>query len=219
MSDVTQIQQQARRSFFQWHVFLILKRKKLEATLADAGYRPQMVRDIEADLPPVVDSDELALLKDIGLPVPDDLKGYDLPEQQRVQGVRFYFLATSAFDNEHDTVLGLVRQLSNGSYEHREIMRVDSSDQDYLSQATTQLNQALSVYAVPLVLNASFVWSAFHGAVILDWIAVSSKLLGINSTDADTVDFEELELFASDEPRIKKGRRRNFKGRNLLGNT
>jgi hypothetical protein len=220
MSDVTHIQEQSRRSFFQWHVLLMLKKKQLEATLADAGYRPQIVRDIEADLPPVMDSDELALLKDLGLPIPEDLSDFDLPDQERIEGIRFFFHTDSAFDNEHDRVLGFVRQLSNGSYEHRELMRVSSGDRDYLDKAALKLNQALSTNAVAFVFNASLVWSAFHGAMILHWVAVSSKLLGFDSETTDTIGFQDITtLISPNKITSKKRRRLNLKGRNILDET
>lgn len=219
MSDVVNIQEQSRRSFFQWHVLLILKKKQLEATLADAGYRPDAVRKIEADLPPVFDSDELALLKNIGLPVPDNLSDYDLPKQERIEGVRFFFHSASAFNNEHDHVLGFVRQLSSGAYEHKELMRVAASDRDYLDLASRRLTQALTTNAVPTVLNASIIWSAFHNAVVMDWTSVSSRLLGVESepTDATTGFQESVDIHTLEERKTRKRRTLNRKGRSLLG--
>ena len=98
MSDVVSIQEQARRSFFQWHVLLLMKKKQLEATLEDAGYRPEVVQKIEENLPPVFDSDELALLQSIGLPIAGNLSQYDLPNQERVDGIRFFFHSASALE-------------------------------------------------------------------------------------------------------------------------
>jgi len=220
MSDVMSLQEQARRSFFQWHVFLILKKKQLEATLVDAGYRPQMVENIEADLPPVFDSDELALIKNLGLPIPDNLSDYDLPKQERLEGIRFFFRSAPAFDNEHDVVLGFVRQLSSGAYEHRELMRVSSSDHDYLQAAATRFNQAISAHAISLVLNAALIWSLFHGAVILDWVSVSSRLLGIEAKSSDTsARFQgEVRLSKINHEPKEKRRKLSRKGRSLFGN-
>jgi|GEM_PF-2812254 len=219
MSDVVSIQEQARRSFFQWHVLLVLKKKQLQATLEDAGYRPQTVKEIEADLPPVFDSDELALLQSIGLPVAQDLSKYDLPDQERIEGIRFFFHSAPAFDNEHDHVLGFARQLSSGSYEHRELLRMSSSDQDYLHTASTRLNQALSAYSVHVVFNACRVWSDFHGGVVMDWTSVSSRLLGVESENSETSAWfqESVDMPDPDEKKTKKRRRLKRKGRGLYG--
>jgi len=220
MSDVMSIQEQARRSFFQWHVFLMLKKKQLEATLADAGYRPQAVAAIESDLPPVFDSDELALLKHMGLPIPDNLADYDLPNPEQPTGVRFFFLSSPAFDSEHDAVLGFVRQVSSGAYEHRELMRVELSDKDYLDAATSRFNQALTANAVSLVLNAAFIWSLFHGAVILDWVSVSSRVLGVAAVTAATAAEFQGNVELSEPDNNKKTRRRvSRKGRGLFGDS
>lgn len=217
MSDVVNIQEQSRRSFFQWHVLLILKKKQLEATLTDAGYRPDAVRKIEADLPPVFDSDELALLKNMGLPVPDNLSDYDLPQQERIEGIRFFFHSAPAFNNEHDHVLGFVRQLSSGAYEHKELMRVAASDRDYLNLASSRLTQALTANAVPTVLNASLIWSAFHGAIVMDWISVSSRLLGVESETSEAWFQQSVGIPHPDENKTRKRRTLNRKGRSLLG--
>lgn len=219
MSDVVSIQEQSRRSFFQWHVYLVMKKKQLEATLADAGYRPQVVREIEVDLPPVVDSDELSLLKNIGLPIPDDLAAYDLPDRERVEGIHFFFHTSPAFDNEYDYVLGFVRQLVDGRYEHREIIRMNASDREYLDAAMTRFNQASASYATPLVLNAAFIWATFHGAVVMDWVAVSSRLLGVESESSATTWFQDsvdIPDPASTTPK-KKRRRIKRNGRGLYG--
>ncbi len=218
MSNVVSIQEQARRSFFQWHVLLILKTKQLEATLADAGYRPETVKQIEADLPPVFDSDELALLQSIGLPVPKDLSKYDLPDQERIEGIRFFFHSAPAFDNDHAHVLGFARQLSSGSYEHRELLRMSSSNQDYLNTASARLNQALSAYSVHVVFNACRVWSDFHGGVVMDWTSVSSRLLGAESENSETSAwFQESDIRDPDEKKTKKRRRLKRNGRGLYG--
>ncbi len=76
MADMLQMQEQSRKSFFQWHVLLVMKKKQLQKTLSEAGVRPEEVRQIEQSLPPVVDSDELALLQRFGLPIPPDLVGF-----------------------------------------------------------------------------------------------------------------------------------------------
>ncbi|MEO1666710.1 MAG: hypothetical protein AAFU54_18880 [Chloroflexota bacterium] len=222
MSDVVSIQEQARRSFFQWHVLLVVKKKRLEKKLEDAGYRPETVRKIEENLPPVVDSDELALLKNIGLPIPTDLTPYDLPDRERVTGIRFFFFTCPAFDNEHDYVLGFVRQLSNGSYEHREVMSVGLDDRDYLDAAATKFNAALKSYSVSVVFNASVVWSSFHGGVVLDWTSVSSRLVGVDSDSSEnTAWFQEDTVFDLPDPdetktRKKKKRRISLNGRKSL---
>ena len=218
MSDVVSIQEQSQRSFFQWHVYLIMKKKQLEATLADAGYRPEVVREIEVDLPPVVDSDELTLIKNIGLPVPENLSAYDLPNQEHIEGIRFFFHASPAFDNEHDYILGFVRQLVDGRYEHRELIRVNSTDRDYLNTAMTRFNQASTSYAIPLVLNAAIVWATFHGAVVMDWVSVSSRLLGADSETSDTTEWFKD---AVDIPESSKKKRRGIKrnGRSLYGSS
>lgn len=219
MSDVVSIQEQARRSFFQWHVLLILKKKQLEATLEDAGYHPEAVEQIEADLPPVFDSDELALLQSIGLPIAKDLSQYDLPHQERIEGIRFFFHSAPAFDNEHDHVLGFARQLSSGSYEHREVLRMSSSDRDYLNTASLRLTQALTAYAVAVVFNAARIWSDFHGGVVMDWISVSSRLLGLESESSETsVGFQDsVEQSDPNATKGKKRRRVKRKGRGLYG--
>lgn len=219
MSDVVNIQEQARRSFFQWHVLLIMKKKQLEATLEAAGYRPETVQQIEADPPPVVDSDELALLQSIGLPIASDLSQYDLPHRERIEGIRFFFHVASAFDNEHDHVLGFARQLSNGSYEHKELLRMSSSDRDYLNTASDRLNQALVAYAVPVVFNAARIWSGFHSGVVMDWTSVSSRLLGVESEHAATLaGFQDsVERFDPDTTKGKSRRRVKRKGRGLYG--
>lgn len=221
MSDMVSIQAQSRRSFFQWQVLLALKKKQLEATLTDAGYRPETVQEIEANLPPVFDSDELALLQSIGLPIPHNLSDYDLPCQGQIEGIRFFFQSACAFDNEHDYVLSFVRQLSSGSYEHRELMRVSSSDQDYLDTASSRLNQALTAYSVSVVFNAAHIWSDFHGGVVMDWTSVSSRLLGLESENTETSTWlqESLDLPHTDEKKGKKRRTLNRKGRNLYGKT
>ena len=153
MADMSSLQEQSRRSFFQWHILLIMKKKQLQATLADAGYRPDLVREIEKDLPPVVDSDELALLSRLGLPIPEDLSAYELPPHEPVAGIRFFFRSAPALDYEHDFVLDFVRQLANGSYERRELMRVGYDDSDYLLKAAEKFNEALAAYSLQLVLK------------------------------------------------------------------
>jgi len=218
MSDVVSIQEQARRSFFQWHVLLIMKKKQLEATLEDAGYRPETVQEIEEDLPPVFDSDELALLQNVGLPIAPDLSQYDLPNQERIEGVRFFFHSASAFDNEHDYVLGFARQLSSGSYEYREVLRMSSSDRDYLDTASDRLNQAVTAYSVQVVFNASRIWSDFHGGVVMDWTSVSSRLLGLESENSETSAWfqETVDIPDPDAKKTKKRRSLKRNGRRGL---
>ena len=219
MSDVVSIQEQARRSFFQWHVLLLMKKKQLEATLEDAGYRPEVVQKIEENLPPVFDSDELALLQSIGLPIAGNLSQYDLPNQERVDGIRFFFHSASALDNEHDHVLGFARQLSSGSYEHRELIRMSSSDRDYLDAASNRLNQALTGYSVAVVFNASRIWSDFHGGVVMDWTSVSSRLLGVESENSETSPWFQDSIEIPDPQASKQKKRRSVKrkGRGLYG--
>lgn len=184
--------------------------KTLEKTLTEAGYRPEAVREIDESLPPVVDSDELALLQKQGLPVPDDLTDYDLPPRQQVSGIRFFFRATPALDNEHNFVLDFVRQLASGSYERRELMRVAYDNRDYLEKASEKLNFALGGYAISMVLNAAIIWAYFHRASVLDWQPVSARLLGEGVsdnatwfTDIPTTDLPESAQ--SRRPRISLG--------------
>lgn len=207
MADMASLQEQSRRSFFQWHILLIMKKKKLQATLADAGYRPDLVREIEADAAPVVDSDELGLLGQLGLPIPDDVSRYDLPARQHLAGIRFFFRAAPALDHEQDFVLDFIRQLANGNYEHRELLRVIYEDRDYLSKAATKFNEALAAYSLQIVFNAAFVWAQFHEAVIMDWEAISARLLGNDAASASSDWFQELpepeSTYHKKSPRIK----------------
>lgn len=215
MADMLQMQEQSRKSFFQWHVLLVMKKKQLQKTLSDAGVRPEEVRQIEQSLPPVVDSDELALLQRFGLPIPQDLTGFDLPAREPVSGIRFFFRAAPAFDNENDFVLDFVRQLVDGGYERRELMRVQYDDRNYLRKAAERFNDSLDGYATAMVTNAALVWSGFHGAVIMDWEAVSARLLGVETTD-DSDDWY-LNLADPDQRQPEKTRRRiDLSGRKSL---
>lgn len=178
MADMTKIQEQSRKSFFQWHVLLVLKKKQLERTLSAAGMAPEALRDNEESRPPVYDSDELALLQVLGLPIPEDLGDFDLPERETLAGIRFFFRAAPAFDDEHAVVLDLVRQRVEGGYERREILRVAFSDRQYARRAAEKFNHALEGHGIPVVLNAARVWSLFHGGVVMDWEPISARLLG-----------------------------------------
>ena len=178
MTDMSSLQEQSRRSFFQWHILLVLKKKQLQATLEDAGFRPRELHDIEAQVPPVVDSDELGLLNQLGLPVPEDFPSYRLPPQEALSGIHFFFRAAPAIDQAQEFVLDFVRQLTHGGYERRELIRVAYVDRDYLMKAAARFNTALSAAALPLVFNAAYIWADFHGAVVMDWTPVSARLLG-----------------------------------------
>jgi hypothetical protein len=214
MPDMVSLQEQSRRSFFQWHILLIMKKKQLQATLADAGYRPEKVREIEADVPPVVDSDELALLRRFGLPIPEDLSAYDLPNPVPVTGIRFFFRAAPALDHEQDFVLDFVRQLANGSYEQRELIRVSYDDHAYLAKAAEKFNEGLAAYALQLVLNAAIIWAHFHGAVIMDWVSISARLLGATASSAHNGDwFQNLPDPDIQKPNYKKQPRIKLHGR------
>jgi hypothetical protein len=215
MADITSVQQQSRKSFFQWHVLLILKMKTLDKTLADAGYRPEVVREIDESIPPVVDSDELALLQKQGLPVPDDLTSYDLPSREQVSGIQFFFRAAPALDNEHNFVLDFVRQLASGRYERRELMRVAYKHRDYLEKAAKKLNFALGGYAISVVFNATVIWANFHGARILDWEPVSARLLGEAVSD-NTIWFSDKRSNDLQESDQKKRLRINLGTRHKL---
>ena len=216
MTDMSSLQEQSRRSFFQWHILLILKKKQLQATLEDAGYRPQTVRDIEAQVPPVVDSDELALLQQLGLPVPEDLSAYRQPPREILSGIHFFFCAAPAIDQAGDFVLDFVRQLVHGGYERRELMRVAYPDRDYLMQAADRFNNALSAVALPLVVNAARIWADFHGAVVIDWTPVSARLLSeaVSSSHQDW--FMDLPDPDGQPETQSKRRRINLNGRKSL---
>jgi hypothetical protein len=216
MTDMSSLQEQSRRSFFQWHILLILKKKQLQATLEEAGYRPQALRDIEARVPHVVDSDELALLNQLGLPVPDDLSPYPLPVPEALAGIHFFFRAAPAIDQAEEFVLDFVRQLAHGGYERRELMRVAYADWEYLTQAAARFNEALSAVALPLVFRGARIWADFHGAVVMDWSPVSARLLGeaVSSSHHDWfLDLPEPD--AKPAPQTKR-RRINLNGRKSL---
>jgi hypothetical protein len=193
MADMLQVQEQSRKSFFQWHILLVLKMKQLEATLADAGVMAEVTEEAE-DSSALVASQELALLLELGFPVSDNLSEYDLPEREEISGVKFFFRAAPALDNEHNFVLDFVRQLVDGTYERREIMRVVYEDDDraYLRTAASELNDALLSHSTDVVFNAAKVWSRFHSAVVMDWSPISSRLLGINS-GSDDMWYEDLD--------------------------
>ena len=215
MADMLQMQEQSRKSFFQWHVLLVMKKKQLQKTLSEAGVRPDEVRKIEESLPPVVDSDELALLGRFGLPIPSDLIDFNLPAREPVPGIRFFFRAAPAFDDEHDFVLDFVRQRVDGGYERRELMRVQYDDRSYLRKAAERFNDALDGYATAMVVNAAQVWSSFHGAVVMDWEAVSARLLGVETT-GDSEDWY-LNLAEPDPGQSEKKRKRiDLSGRKSL---
>jgi len=213
MADMLQMQEQSRKSFFQWHVLLVMKKKQLEKTLSEAGVRPDEVRQIEQSLPPVVDSDELALLQRFELPIPQDLTDFDLPAREPVPGIRFFFRAAPAFDNENDFVLDFVRQRVDGAYERRELMRVQYDDRRYLRKAAERFNDALDGYATAMVVNAAQVWSSFHGAIVMDWEAVSARLLGVETTE----DSEDWYLNLAEPDQSEKKRKRiDLSGRKSL---
>lgn len=215
MADMLQMQEQSRKSFFQWHVLLVMKKKQLQKTLSEAGVRPEELRQIEQSLPPVADSDELALLQRFGLPIPLDLHDFELPDRDPITGIRFFFRAAPAFDNENDFILDFVRQRVDGGYERRELMRVQYDDRSYLRKAAERLNQALDGYVTALVINAALVWSSFHGAVVMDWEAVSARLLGVETT-ADSGDWY-MNLANPDEAEPKKkGKRIDLSRRKSL---
>lgn len=213
MADMLQMQEQSRKSFFQWHVLLVMKKKQLEKTLSEAGVRPDEVRQIEQSLPPVVDSDELALLQRFELPIPQDLTDFDLPAREPVPGIRFFFRAAPAFDNENDFVLDFVRQRVDGAYERRELMRVQYDDRRYLRKAAERFNDALDGYATAMVVNAAQVWSSFHRAIVMDWEAVSARLLGVETTE----DSEDWYLNLAEPDQSEKKRKRiDLSGRKSL---
>ncbi|MEM9955371.1 MAG: hypothetical protein AAF846_27455 [Chloroflexota bacterium] len=217
MADMAQVQEQSRKSFFQWHLLLSLKKKELEKTLNAAGLRPEMITQIEAEQAPVVDSEELELLLRLGLPIPHHLNPYDLPDREMIAGIRFFFRAAPAFDNEHDFVLDLIRQGVDGTYERAELMRVHYDNRDYLQKAREKLNQALAGYSSSMVFNAAKVWASFHEAVVMPWQAVSARLLDVE-TSADSEDWyspsSDLDLAQpkSKKPRIDLGDRTNLFG-------
>lgn len=216
MADMAQVQEQSRKSFFQWHILLMMKKKQLQQTLNEAGVRPDIIREIDDQQAPVVDSDELALLERFGLPIPQDLTEFDLPDREAIAGIRFFFRAAPALDNENDFVLDFIRQLVDGGYERREFIRVQYDDRRYLRKAAEKLNQALAGYATSIVFNAARVWSSFHNAVVMDWEAVSARLLGVE-TAADSDDWY-LNLANPDEETEpqKKSRRIDINGRKSL---
>lgn len=218
MADMLQMQEQSRKSFFQWHLLLVMKKKQLQKTLSEAGVRPDEVRQIEQSLPPVVDSDELALLQRFGLPIPQDLADFDLPAREPVPGIRFFFRAAPAFDDENDFVLDFVRQRVDGGYERCELMRVQYDDRSYLRKAAERFNNALDGYATAIVVNAAQVWSGFHRAIVMDWESVSARLLGVETTE-DSEDWY-LNLANPDDTQSEKKRRRiDLSGRkSLFGN-
>ena len=216
MTDMSSLQEQSRRSYFQWHILLILKKKQLQATLEDAGYGPQTARDIEAQVPPVFDSDELGLLQQLGLPVPEDLKPYLLPPRETLSGIHFFFRAAPAVDQAQEFVLDFVRQLAHGGYERCELMRVAYPDRDYLMQAVDRLNNALSAVALPQVFNAARIWADFHGAVVMDWTPVSARLLGEAVASSHQDWFMDLADPDAQITRKSKQRRINLNGRKSL---
>lgn len=215
MADMLQMQEQSRKSFFQWHLLLVMKKKQLQKTLSEAGVRPEELRQIEQSLLPVVDSDELVLLQRFGLPIPQDLADFDLPEREPVPGIRFFFRAAPAFDDENDFVLDFVRQRVDGGYQRRELMRVQYDDRSYLRKAAERFNDALDGYATTMVVNAAQVWSSFHGALVMDWEAVSARLLGVEATE-DSEDWY-LNLADPNQGQSEKKRRRiDLSGRKSL---
>ncbi|MEL6308269.1 MAG: hypothetical protein AAFR81_23795 [Chloroflexota bacterium] len=215
MADMVQMQEQSRKSFFQWHVLLVMKKKQLQKTLSEAGVRPDEVAQLDHAAPPVVDSDELALLLRFGLPVPSDLTDFDLPERALLNGISFYFRAAPSFDTAHEFVLDCIRQRVDGEYERCELMRVHYEDRSYLRKAAEKLNQALGGYGTVMVFNAARVWSGFHGAVVMDWEAVSARLLGVDThTDSDDW-YLNLGEPDQDVP-MKRKRRIDLSGRKRL---
>ncbi|MDQ7035001.1 MAG: hypothetical protein Q9P01_09245 [Anaerolineae bacterium] len=128
----------------------------------------------------------------LGLPIPEDLSDYDLPPHVHVAGIRFFFRAAPALDHEHDFVLDFIRQLANGRYEGRELMRVSVDDHPYLLKAAEKFNEGLVAYSLQLVLNAAIIWAHFHGAVIMDWTSVSARLLGADASSAHDDWFQDL---------------------------
>ena len=213
MADMAQVQEQSRKSFFQWHLLLSLKKKELQKTLNAAGLRPEIINQIEAEQAPVVDSEELELLFQLGLPIPDDLTPYDLPDRDTVAGVRFFFRAAPAFDNENDVVLDLIRQLVDGTYERAELMRVSYSSRDYLQKVAEKFNQALAGYTSKMVFNAAKVWASFHDAVVMPWQAISARLLGVETSDDSDDWYSQL---SDPEPTIEKKPRIDLGGRSTL---
>ena len=213
MADMAQVQEQSRKSFFQWHLLLSLKKKELQKTLNAAGLRPEIINQIEAEQAPVVDSEELELLFQLGLPIPDDLTAYDLPDRDTVAGVRFFFRAAPAFDNENDVVLDLIRQVVDGTYERAELMRVSYSNRDYLQKVAEKFNQALANYTSKMVFNAAKVWASFHDAVVMPWQAVSARLLGVETNEDSDDWYSQL---SNPEPTIEKKPRINLGGRRTL---
>jgi len=216
MTDMSSLQEQSRRSFFQWHILLILKKKQLQVTLEEAGYRPRAVHGIEAEVAPVIDSDELGLLAQLGLPVPEDLSSYQLSPLEAPSGIHFFFRAAPAIDQAEEFVLDLVRQLAHGGYERREVMRVAYSDRDYLMKAADRFNNALSAVALPTVFNAARIWADFHGAVVMEWTPVSARLLGEGGAASHDEWFVDLP-----DPGLKsvsptRRRRINLNGRKSL---
>ncbi|MGB7337698.1 MAG: hypothetical protein WBC91_02315 [Phototrophicaceae bacterium] len=219
MADMAQVQEQSRKSFFQWHLLLSLKKKELQKTLNAAGLRPELINQIEAEQAPVVDSEELELLLRLALPIPDDLSPYDLPERDTVAGVRFFFRAALAFDNEDDVVLDLIRQDVDGTYERAELMRVSYANRDYLQKGAEKFNQALSAYSTHMVFNAAKVWSSFHQAVVMPWQAISARLLGVGISENSDDWYTQLSDPGAGQTQQKKPRI-DLSGRtNLFGDT
>lgn len=217
MADMAQVQEQSRKSFFQWHLLLSLKKKELQKTLNEAGLRPDLINQIEAQQAPVVNSEELELLLRLALPIPDDLSPYDLPERDTITGIRFFFRAAPAFDNEHDFVLDLIRQGVDGTYERAELMRVHYDNRDYLQKASEKFNQALEGYSSSMVFNATKMWASFHQAVVMPWQAVSARLLGVETSEDSADWYNQLSdpdaaQTPQKKPRIDLGERKNLFG-------
>ena len=103
----------------------------------------------------------------------------------------------------------------DGGYERRELMRVQYDDRNYLRKAAERFNDALDGYATAMVVNAAQVWSSFHGAVVMDWEAVSTRLLGVETT-GDSEDWY-LNLAEPEQSQTEKKRKRiDLSGRKSL---
>ena len=155
--SLAELHEQARTNYVYWPLWLILKRKQIEQLLAETGGV-----GYESD---VKTSPEVNLLRQSGIPLPDDLTAFTLPSHAELVGTRFWF--DTRIDGDYRT-LAFKRQLESGQVEVCDLLCAKADDGWYIGQVMDRLNKALERHAVDRVFNATRLWVSFHGQPVPD---------------------------------------------------
>ena len=178
MTDMQQLQTQARRSYRYWPVLLILRMRHLEQHVSAEQL---------ADLPLLTASSgtvlDVSILTEYGLPTPEQLPSLTVPQLEDCPAARSYFFRVG--QGENYVTLDLLRS-SESDYHAYELLRMTPEDHWYLGKAVVCLDRMLAALGPPEALRQAKLWSLLHGGMPQSWAIVpqsEQQLISENITD------------------------------------